>query len=139
VFIGLATSERGEPATRISQCPGTTVFARVEKVRPYADSLKTLTSRNLQGKNIARIYVIRVIDGTSRRPVPKASVTVELASSSKTKWEGRTDSEGVFAFTWEVNTGFVKGHIVVQAPGFWTVDDYNVVVEERIIPLKKED
>ena len=153
VFLSLATCGQPRSGQQLSNTQtGTAPVAAVEKSRPYGDALTVALLRSPQDaktkkpspeipqdKKATRVYVIRVIDAKSKSPVAKANVTVELADSSKTKWQGRTDSKGVFRFTWAPTARFIKAHISVQAPGFWTVDDANALVEERIIQMNRGD
>jgi hypothetical protein len=90
-----------------------------------------------QDKNL-RIYVIRVIDATSGTPIRKADVVVEL-QNNKTQWRGQTDALGIFHFTCEPPRRPAPVHISIQAPGYWTLDDYNVLLEERVMHLRKAD
>ena len=93
---------------------------------------------NTQDKGI-RTYVIRVIDTQSKAPVNKAKISVQLDDSAKTKWGGYTDSKGLFQFKWLTTTQSVKAHISIEAQGFMTLDDYNVLMEDRVIPLTRAD
>jgi hypothetical protein len=143
---GLPASQTRHPediqeTLQVASMEQPSVYARTASVRLLSSPRGPKTKGpESQDKKATRVYVIRVIDEISGRPVTKAVVTVELlAMSDKSKWLGRTNSRGVFTFTWEPNTRSVRAHILVQAPGFWSVDDDNVLVEERIIQLKKEN
>lgn len=94
---------------------------------------------NRQEKLSKGLHVVKVIEAESGSPVPKATVTVELEDSSKRKWTGSTDSNGVFVFTCEFANGSVKAHISIEATGFWTFDDHFPLLEARVIPLRKTD
>ena len=86
-----------------------------------------------------RIFQIKVIDAVSGAPIGKADVTVEVQNSSKTKWTGRTDSKGIFSFTCGLANGSVRAHLSIEATGYWVLDDYFPLSEERVIELKKAD
>ena len=108
-------------------------------VAPLPDlSTNEVAPNELQEKKPAKVYLIRVVD-ESKNPVVKAKVTVELANNTKAKWQGDTDSEGIFKFTWEPTNRPVQAHISVEAPGFWSVDDYNALAEDRLFQLKRSD
>lgn len=84
-----------------------------------------------------KLYIIRVIDSASRTPINKAKVTVELENSAKTKWTGLTDANGFFEFKWNAVTPRIKAHTSVEAPGFASLDDFQPLIEDRIIALSK--
>jgi hypothetical protein len=82
-------------------------------------------------------YIIRVIDIDSKSPIAKAKVTVELENDAKTAWTGLTDSNGVFQFKWDAITPRIKAHTSVEARGFASLDDFQPLIEDRIIGLSK--
>lgn len=90
-------------------------------------------------QNPTRLYVIRVIDGTSRSPVKKAKVWVELENRAKTRWAGSTDSNGIFQFRWDASPGHVRAHIEIRAPGYMTLVDRDLLMEDTLIDLNKAD
>jgi hypothetical protein len=94
---------------------------------------------HISGQKGTRTYLIRVIDTQSKAPVSKVKITVLLDDSAKTKWTGYTDSKGVFQFKWHAIAQSVKAHISIQAKGFMTLDDYNLLIEDRVIPLNRAD
>lgn len=84
-----------------------------------------------------KLYIIRVIDSASRTPIDKAKVRVELDNSAKTKWTGFTDANGFFEFKWNAITPRIKAHTSVEARGFASLDDFQPLIEDRIIGLSK--
>jgi hypothetical protein len=90
-------------------------------------------------KKSTRLYVIHVIDISSKAPISNAKVTVELDNAAKTKWTGSTDAKGLFQFRWDAVTASVKAHISVQAQGFSSLDDFNLLMEDRVFELTKAD
>ncbi len=94
---------------------------------------------NATQAQVVRPYQVKVIDATTRRPVAKAKVTIELQNASKTKWEGRTDPDGVFTFRCDLPNGSVRARTAIEATGYWTMDGWFPLIEERVIELKKAD
>jgi hypothetical protein len=89
-------------------------------------------------------HTIRVIDASSKAPVVKANVTVELKNTSSNakraaRWQGRTDAKGSFAFICEMPNGSTKTHISIEAAGYWTLDDEFLLAEDRVFRLQKSD
>ncbi len=82
-------------------------------------------------------YIIRVIDNGSKTPLAKAKITVELENDAKTKWTGITDENGVFQFKWDAVTPRIKSHTSVEARGYTSVDDFEPLIEDRIIGLTR--
>ena len=85
------------------------------------------------------LHVIRVVEARSKAPVARAKVSVELENPAKTKWEGQTDSKGLFTFICEMPNGSVKAHTSVDATGYWSLVDYFPLAEERVIELTRTD
>jgi hypothetical protein len=117
----------------------TSVGGPVVAFFPPPSDVKKPSPGTIANQKITHIYVIKVVDGKSKEPVAKANVTVELVNTARTKWGGHTDAKGAFTFMWEPNTRSTKAHISIQAPGFWSVDDDNVLADERIFQLKRDD
>lgn len=90
-----------------------------------------------QEKKSTRLYVIRVVDSVSKDPIPHAKVRVEIGNPPKDKRNGYTDSQGFFSFSWELTKTHPKSHVLVQAPGYTTVDDFAPLIEDRLIQLTK--
>jgi hypothetical protein len=97
------------------------------------------TPSHTSGEKETRTYLIRVIDTQSRAPVAKAKITVQLDDPAKTKRSGYTDSNGVFQFKWDAIARSVKTHISIEARGFMALDDYSLLIEDRVIPLNRAD
>lgn len=116
--------------------PLTILIAHDSRATP---AINTPVRETRQEKRSKGLHVVKVIEAESGSPVPKATVAVELEDSSKRKWAGSADSNGVFVFTCELANGSVKAHISIEATGFWTLDDHFPLVEARIIQLRKAD
>ncbi|HEY6252022.1 MAG TPA: hypothetical protein VI685_18860 [Candidatus Angelobacter sp.] len=89
-----------------------------------------------QQKN-TKLYIIRVIDTLSKKPVTKAKITVELDNTAKNKWTGITDSNGFFQFKWDAMKPGVRARISIEARGYASLEDYNLLMEDRLIELHK--
>lgn len=103
-----------------------------------ADESKPSFGENDPDKE-SKVHIIRIIDDTSGSPVRKANVKAELGNFSRRKWEGHTDSNGIFSFDCELPNGSVKMRITIEAKGFWTVDEIFPLTKERVVQLHKED
>lgn len=86
-----------------------------------------------------RLYIVRVVDLSSKNPIGKAKITVELENLAKNKWSGSTDSNGLFQFKWDAAAGSIRAHISIQARGYTLLDEYSPLVEDRLIQLSKAE
>jgi len=84
-----------------------------------------------------KAYIIRVVDNGSKTPVAKAKITVELEDDAKTKWNGTTDENGIFQFRWLAITPHIRTHTSVEAHGYSFVEDFEPLIEDRIISLTR--
>lgn len=84
-------------------------------------------------------HTIKVVDRDSQSPVVKARVIVELQNPSKTRFQGRTDSNGTFAFTCDLPNRSVKTQISIRADGFSSLSEFDFPLSEaRVIELTKQ-
>ncbi|HEY6350544.1 MAG TPA: hypothetical protein VI636_14145 [Candidatus Angelobacter sp.] len=84
-----------------------------------------------------KLYIIRVIDAASKRPVVKAKIAVELENLAKSKWSGLTDPNGFFQFKSELMRPNVKARISIEARGYASLEDYGLLIEDRLIELHR--
>ena len=90
----------------------------------------------LQDQKPVRLYVIRVVDATSKDPIVRAKVWVEIGELPDQR-NGYTDARGAFTFTWHLTKARIKTHISVEADGYPVIEDFGVLTEERLIQLSK--
>ena len=114
-------------------------------VQPFTISSEYVESGNVglssdaippQDQKPVRLYVIRVLDATSKGPISHAKVWVEMVDFSD-KRNGYTDARGAFTFTWRLTMARIRTHISVEADGYPVVEDFGVLTEERLIQLSK--
>ena len=118
----------------LSCLPASEVHAQANKHAQH----QTPTNNAIDSQqNKTKPYIIRVIDSDAKTPIPKAKITVELENETKTKWTGLTDPNGVFQFKWDAITPRLKAHTSVEAHGFTSVDNFQPLIEDRIIGLTK--
>jgi hypothetical protein len=90
-----------------------------------------------------RAEIVRALDAATALPVKDATVTVRLRRRSAMDEiihkKGRTNAQGIFAFTFEEANGWAKASVSVDAPGYWGVDDESSLTDERIITLYRLD
>jgi predicted carbohydrate-binding protein with CBM5 and CBM33 domain len=110
------------------------IQAQVTHAQPQTAS-STVADDPSQQKT--KVYIIRVIDNGSKTPVAKAKISVELENDAKTKWTGTTDENGVFQFRWDAITPRIKSHTSVEAHGYTSIDDFEPLIEDRIIGLTR--
>jgi hypothetical protein len=86
-----------------------------------------------------RAQIVRVLDAATGLPIQDAAVTVHLPRRSvmneMIRKEGRTNSQGVFVFTFEEENRRSQVFISVDAEGYWGIDDESRLADERVIRL----
>jgi hypothetical protein len=86
-----------------------------------------------------RAQIVRALDAATGLPIQDAAVTVRLprrsAGNEMICKEGRTNSQGLFVFTFEEENRRAQVFISVDAEGYWGIDDESRLADERVIRL----
>lgn len=131
-FHGVNLGPRLETPSQISVLPHTIPSEPVG--RGEAGVLSDAIS--LQDQKPVRLYVVRVVDATSKDPIVRAKIWVEIGELPDQR-NGYTDARGAFTFTWHLTKARIKTHISVEADGYPVIEDFGVLTEERLIQLSK--
>lgn len=138
MFLGMGKRPADNPRSSHSfpqmNATETTSGDKPTSAGPTPAAPKTVPDNALQ---TTRLYLIRVIDATSNAPIHKARIKVELIIPSKTNWTGVTDSRGFFQFEWDAIPRSVKTHMSVQASGFSSLDEYSLLLPDKLITLNR--
>jgi hypothetical protein len=98
-----------------------------------------LLNQGFQPSVRLRAQIVRVLDAATGLPIQDATVTVRLprrsARSEMIRKEGRTNSQGVFVFTFEEENRRAQVFTSVDAEGYWGIDDESRPADERVITL----